>query len=416
MLSLPIEAKTQRALQAYLERGSMAPRAGGRRSSQAESEETGVEIWTALQVISLNFMATGCSNQPPRLCRKGASAAQARALARLRSRAEAFCGNDRPGEEAPRGASCPWTDRYKDRRLSYTGEALTAPLPLTAAQLEPGLPPDGAGGSIPILDFLDGDLAWVLEDPTRCLLPAEQRPDVLPITRVHVEDDAEWENIVRLLLALGIVPAVADAEISRHRGRRVLNGAFPVEKPGKFLDNGRVVRRLIMDVWQTNALLLCLQGDLPSMAFPSQFLSLIVGADETLLWSGEDLVASFYLFGLPRAWAAWFCFEREVEGARVGLPTGRLRVCASVLPMGFSGATGCLQSLHRRVAIEPADEVFPGLDPEREFRRDTPRPHLSDQGPMLSIYFDDLTDVEPMKLVEAMALIGTESDNQTVIR
>ena len=103
LFPLPIEAKTQRALQAYLERGSMAPRAGGRRSSQAEAEAAGVEIWTGLQVIAFNFMATGYSGQPPRLCRSGASAAQARALARLRSRAVAFCQNDHLGEEVRRG-------------------------------------------------------------------------------------------------------------------------------------------------------------------------------------------------------------------------------------------------------------------------------------------------------------------------
>ena len=35
---------------------------------------------------------------------------------------------------------------------------------------------------------------------------------------------------------------------------------------------------------------------------------------------------------------------------------------------------------------------------------------------MCFIYLDNLTDVELMNLVEAMDLIGTESDNQTVIR
>ena len=94
----------------------------------------GVEIWTGLQVIALNFMATGCSSQPPRLCLSVAFAAQARALARLRSKAVAFCQNDHLGEEVPRGPSEPWTARYKDRRLSYTGVAVPAPLPLTASR------------------------------------------------------------------------------------------------------------------------------------------------------------------------------------------------------------------------------------------------------------------------------------------
>ena len=98
---------------------------------------------------------------------------------------------------------------------------------------------------------------------------------------------------MRLLMARGIVATVADADIPRHRGQRVLQGGFLVEKPGRFIEDGRVVGRLIMDVRQTNALMICLQGDLPSMALPSQYLSLIVGEGEVPLWSGEDLVSSF---------------------------------------------------------------------------------------------------------------------------
>ena len=93
--------------------------------------------------------------------------------------------------------------------------------------------------------------------------------------------------------ALGrhVVKFVPDKCIPRHRGRCVPQGAFLVVKPGRTLDGGRPVGRLIMDVRQTNALMRVLEGDLDSMALPSQFLSVVLDDDEILLIGGEDMVS-----------------------------------------------------------------------------------------------------------------------------
>ena len=92
-----------------------------------------------------------------------------------------------------------------------------------------------------------GDLRWYLEDVRRCLLPEDERPEVLPRARVHSKDDSEWVSTVRLLLERRVVEFVPDQRIPRHSGKRVLQGAFLVLKPGKFLPDGRPSGRLIMD-------------------------------------------------------------------------------------------------------------------------------------------------------------------------
>ena len=66
------------------------------------------------------------------------------------------------------------------------------------------------------------------------------------------------------------------------------------------------------------------------MALPTQFSTLILGPTQTFAFSGEDLVSSFYLCALPRSWAGWFTFEREIPGELVGRPGTRVRIGATV--------------------------------------------------------------------------------------
>ena len=103
----------------------------------------------------------------------------------------AFCGPDlgEPSSQVPRGPREPWKVRCSKQRLSYEGDIVTVPSKLTAAQIEPGLPPEGLGASVALVDHLSGDLAWYFADPEPCLLPVAERPSELPRTKVHVESD-----------------------------------------------------------------------------------------------------------------------------------------------------------------------------------------------------------------------------------
>ena len=121
--------------------------------------DLGAEIWLALQIISLDFLANGCSATLAPVFRARPNSVQRDALHRLATRARSFCGADADGE-TPRGPVMPWAERCSSQRLSYSGDVVTMPSPLTADQVEPGLPPLGLGGSAELMGHLSGEVAW----------------------------------------------------------------------------------------------------------------------------------------------------------------------------------------------------------------------------------------------------------------
>ena len=196
----------------------------------------------------------------------------------------------------------------------------------------------------------------------------------------NVNFDEDWLEVAALMLELGGARVVHGHGIPRHAGRRVLAGAFGVRKVGAALPDGSPVLRLIMDLRSCNELMRSPGGRLDDMALPSQFLSLLMQQGEVLLVSGEDLKSIFYFCRLPDKWAAYFCFERELDAARLNGGTGRVRIGAIVLPMGFCNATACLQTWHRRLALSegaegaPAVEGAAGLDRTEQICRTRPHP------------------------------------------
>ena len=138
--------------------------------------DLGVEIWYALQVISFNYLATGCSEATSAIWRLRPMQAQRDARARIRTRALSFCSPDPGRVELPRGPSEPWDERCTKQKLSYGGDLVTVPLPLTAAQIEPGLPAPGLGVCFRLLDHLCGDIRWYMADPRRWCSPRISAP------------------------------------------------------------------------------------------------------------------------------------------------------------------------------------------------------------------------------------------------
>ena len=76
-----------------------------------------------------------------------------------------------------------------------------------------------------------------------------------------------------------------------------------VVKPGRRLPDGRTIGRIIMKVRQTNALMMVLGWDLDCMAWPSEYLSIVLEDGEAFLVGGEDMVSCFYLCEKPEAWS-----------------------------------------------------------------------------------------------------------------
>ena len=108
----------------------------------------------------------------------------------------------------------------------------------------------------------------------------------------------------------------------------VLNGAFGVVKPDKFRDTWLPVLRMIVALRATNTILEQLEGDVKTLTGAAAFQKLMVGPDEELLISGDDLAAAFYLFRLPPCWPQYLVLRKPVpwdlfEPGRAGEDLGR---------------------------------------------------------------------------------------------
>ena len=129
------------------------------------------------------------------------------------------------------------------------------------------------------------------------------------------------------------------------------------------------------------------------------FLRMVLTPDEGILFSTDDLVASFYLFEMPFAWHGHFTFSRRVRGSAAGSKRPWVYLGARVLPIGFSAATKIMQSWHRRLVVDlisgVALVVF-GLSAEVEIRGDPPLPVSAALGDRVawSVYIHDFLSLQ----------------------
>ena len=95
----------------------------------------------------------------------------------------------------------------KGAKLGYDKVDVIKACPVTAAQIQPGLPPVGFGGQLDLLDGLESDVHYLFSDPSRCRLPESRLPDEIPQPKVMAECDEEWHAVVFLLHQRGVVAA-----------------------------------------------------------------------------------------------------------------------------------------------------------------------------------------------------------------
>lgn len=104
--------------------------------------------------------------------------------------------------------------------------------------------------------------------------------------------------------------------------REILNGAFGVVKPGKWVGDPKAntpVLRIIMDFRCANAVHRMLPGAVDSLVGPAKWQGLSLGPSEVLISSGDDLVACFYLFKIPFSWSRYFAFRKRIKRGVLGL-------------------------------------------------------------------------------------------------
>lgn len=176
-----------------------------------------------------------------------------------------------------------------------------------------------------------------------------------------------------------------------------MNGAFGVVKPNQWVGEpalNKPVLRLIMDFRAANAVHRMLPGAVGSLVGASKWQGFCLRDGEVLLSSGDDLVAAFYLFRLPRCWSRYFAFRKPLRRQALGLPgdpNDEVFIASQVLPMGWAAAVTIMQHMHRNMALN--QQVLP-LD--REIHREKPLPEklTAAQSTYWNLYVDDLTLME----------------------
>ena len=131
-----------------------------------EMRRNGLLLWHFLLVGALNFMWEG-SKPTGRVCHGPPSRSQQLALDRLWESVKIFV--DDTSESSEKLLKCPscqsWPEKIEGFRVSYTGEVVCKAQELTLAQILPGLPPEGYGGCVQLVDLCEGVVKDRVLDP-----------------------------------------------------------------------------------------------------------------------------------------------------------------------------------------------------------------------------------------------------------
>lgn len=254
--------------------------------------------------------------------------------------------------------------------VNYVGDVVEKARWLTWEQVEPGLPPKGRGASLDACSFCSPWVRKHLEDPSLTRIPDTEIAVELPRAVVRATQ-AHWNKIARELVQRNVACIIPAADIAQFKGKPILNGAFGVVKPGKWIGDpcrNQPVLRLIMDFRAANFVHRELPGGVHTLVGPSKWQGFVLDKGEVLVSSGDDLVSSFYLFRIPYAWSRYFAFQKMVQRRTLqvdGDPDEWVYVASCVLPMGWTAAVTVMQHIHRSISQAPG-----GLPAEREIRRD----------------------------------------------
>eukprot|EP00438_Fugacium_kawagutii_P005526 Skav227070 [mRNA] locus=scaffold72:1057412:1062770:- [translate_table: standard] len=376
----------------------------------------GTDALVYSMVVGLNCLWGGLRSKTrePTLW-KDATPAQVMAVDRLKEAAlYVIDGKDVDGGSGvPRTPEGDWNDRIDDARISYHGEVMLKAEPLELERVVVSLPPEGFGAVVNILDVCEGKVRDQLSDPHSLILGAQDLPEAIPKPRVRVLD-GEWEPLARSLVERGIL--VPTSEVLQFKGEMVLNGLFGVEKSNKPIPDGRPSQRLIMDLRASNAILSVIGGDIGTLSGASAFTAIALEEGNVISISGDDLVASFYLFSLPPSWRPFLAFEKPISWRALGYDQdGSTYLSSAVLPMGFSSSVGIMQHIHRRLALW-SPRAGAGLNAALEVRRDRPWPDLGDDCPAWCLYLDDSTLLRKVEAQMAETLRGKSQEEQDDLR
>ena len=326
-------------------------------SSEAKVAE---DAWVITTISALNGLAGKSRAVNP----GDGSKLQRRALAEIRASVKRMLSKDIELHRCSQDIEKELASRF----VSYTGEEVPKMQVLSVEQVLPALPPASHGGSIFATDLVCEGTRKFLENPLdslREVIPQDLR--VLQ-AKVHVAKGEET-SLSKLLVSRNICTWVPEEDVLRVGGCRVLNGLFGVGK-GKFLDDGREIQRVIMNLIPSNHVFEQAKGYMDSLPSITQYLSLVLDGKEEIHLHQSDMSSAFYLFAIPSAWSPCLCFNICRRGEDIGCaPNKNFFLACAVIPMGWSSAVSIMQEIADRLT------TIGRLPPENKVRRNCPLPY-----------------------------------------
>ena len=298
---------------------------------------------------------------------------------------------------------------FETKNIDYSGEEVRTAQSLNWEAVSNSLP-EGVG-ELKLTDFCTlGTLDYVANFE-HYLIPEEARVK-LKNPRVMVEE-GQWRSLAKGLMEKNICEAWPLENVYHLEGEPVLNGLFALGK-GEYVGSLET-QRLIMNLTPVNQLCRELSGDISTLPSLANFGLMMVGEDQVVLTSSEDVRCFFYLFETPPSWRQYMCFNRLVDDDL--LPKHlRGRPCvlsARVLPMGFANSVSIAQHVHRNVVNWAAQESNPPVGLEGEIRKDKGFPSSSRR---YRIYLDNFDQLEVVDSQLANEIKGTTSPMVLALR
>ena len=139
-------------------------------SSQADphlEEQPGARAWAELGCFALNRLA----GQKGAFPQRRSAERVIRVKANLEGKIKRFLASEGKADFCSRTL---WSD-LKTKQISYEGEEIGNPVPLTVEQILSGLPPLGHGASVALSPLLEGKTRHLVLNPEECLLGADEK-------------------------------------------------------------------------------------------------------------------------------------------------------------------------------------------------------------------------------------------------
>ena len=352
-------------------------------------DEGCMQLWRFMIICVLN--GEYCDwNIPPKLAPSQPGLGQKAALEFITTHVRRFIQDPITSKNLPN-----YDSLMQSKTFDYGGDEVSYALPLRLEELLPGLPDASVGGSLQAVNVADTEVRRWLENPELTLKPSNLWPSKVPQARIN-STRQEWYRIVECLFQRNILEPIPESEIFCVGNTKVLNGAFAVGKSGSHAAGEKRITRLIMNFVPSNTFQMLMRGDLQTLSASSNWASLVLPPNHTVLWSSEDQRGAFYAWCLPRAWRKYMCFRWPVPGELVGCPELKMAyVCSRVIPMGWINAVGLFQHLHRRLGLADPP-IGAGFPAGAEWRRDRPNPQGSKTKELtwVQYYLDDFDNPE----------------------